>query len=583
MTPEEKFNQDIWWILQEIRTDELLTPKGENIEFNIRTQSKTISKVKNYFTAIPSDDVQTKLLYKLKDWKAIDVELVDNILKGSDVFHPRIHKLTIKRPKFDELYKEYERIYNTDEQFFNNEKEKIQNIKVGTQHKIARDKWLNVKRILDAIYKLISPFNTEKKVDYQSTLSNILSKRDIKIHNRNLGQKIFLDPNKLPKEQQQFFESTLRHLLDIEAVNYVNYEDENMISSSEPIRNFLKGNILIRDRNKFEQYHNQIAEFVDFIQQDGKERFPELYDKHPKVVEQIQPVNIEPNYPRPMIEITGEADRGMRWLNEKHHQTQLQRKQFKQDRILQTKKDKYVHAIDEIIERLESYDDGRKNISIDYHYFNFEDRMDDSKIFERFLDKLVRAGCLEKFGRSNYAGGTSFSFIGVDLGKLKKYREKIIKEKGVNDIGNELKGNGNIEHISTTTEFVDKYIISVKDREIWVNQYLISKPHAVGSNFEFFEHIRLHPSHTKIERDKLPSKFGRSSIKEQVKTKSFIKIVNELGFKGEILKAFFYDRGKDTITYRGDEITKENLQKAGVKIPLFLKELELAHTKNSPE
>ncbi len=128
-----------------------------------------------------------------------------------------------------------------------------------------------------------------------------------------------------------------------------------------------------------------------------------------------------------------------------------------------------------------------------------------------------------------------------------------------------------------------KFIVSVKDREIWVNEYLIGKPHAVGSNFEFFDHIRSQAPHTKINRDELPSKYGSLSIKEQVENKSFIKILNGLGFKGEILKAFFYKRGKDTLIYRGDEITKENLIEAGVKITLFLKELELAHTKNSPE
>ena len=40
MTPEEKFNQDVWWILREIRNDEFLTPKGEKVEFRVRVQPK---------------------------------------------------------------------------------------------------------------------------------------------------------------------------------------------------------------------------------------------------------------------------------------------------------------------------------------------------------------------------------------------------------------------------------------------------------------------------------------------------------------------------------------------------------------
>lgn len=138
----------------------------------------------------------------------------------------------------------------------------------------------------------------------------------------------------------------------------------------------------------------------------------------------------------------------------------------------------------------------------------------------------------------------------------------------------------------TTLLIPDKYKISVKDREIWVNEYLIGKPHSVGSNFEFFDYIRSKQSHTLIERNKMPNVgdgIGYGYTKKAIGKKSFIKILNNLGFKGEILKAFFYKRSKDTLIYRGDEITKEDLEKAGVKTSLFLKELELAHIKNSPE
>ncbi len=155
--------------------------------------------------------------------------------------------------------------------------------------------------------------------------------------------------------------------------------------------------------------------------------------------------------------------------------------------------------------------------------------------------------------------------------KSQKQKKEIISQKS--DEQSEL-----VAHL-----ILDKYKVSVKDREIWVNKYLIGKPHAVGSNFEFFEYIRSKEPNTRISREALPNFGGSLTLKEQVKSKSFIKIVNELGFKGEILKAFFYKRSKDTLTYRGDQVTEEDLEKAGVKKSLFLKELELAHARNSPE
>ncbi len=170
-------------------------------------------------------------------------------------------------------------------------------------------------------------------------------------------------------------------------------------------------------------------DYIGHVRRVNNEILKNIKDEETNEQFQIQPTNIELNYPRSTIEIQEKAAEGMRWTLDRQLQEQLQRKRFKQDRILQSKEDKYIHAINEIIERLESYDDGQTNISIDYHYFNFEDRMDDSKIFERFLDKLVHAGCLEKFGRSNYASGTNFSFIGVNLKKLKEYKTTLGEEK----------------------------------------------------------------------------------------------------------------------------------------------------------
>lgn len=132
------------------------------------------------------------------------------------------------------------------------------------------------------------------------------------------------------------------------------------------------------------------------------------------------------------------------------------------------------------------------------------------------------------------------------------------------------------------TEMPTIFEVKIRDRYIWINNYLLSKPHATGSNLEFFEYVQKQPPNTKIERNKLPN-FGDLSLKQEVKNKSFIKILTELGFKGELLKAFFPKRGQDMLIYRGDKITKKDLEKTGVKMSLFIKELELAHLKSSPE
>jgi hypothetical protein len=121
-----------------------------------------------------------------------------------------------------------------------------------------------------------------------------------------------------------------------------------------------------------------------------------------------------------------------------------------------------------------------------------------------------------------------------------------------------------------------KYILTIKDREIWINNYLLSRPHTTGTNLAFFEYISSQPKNTDITEDKMPL-----YLKESMSKKRIIAILGKLGFTGELLKAFFPKRGKSQITYRGNKITKNDLKKAGIKIPVFIKQLELAHTKNS--
>jgi len=35
MTPEEKFNQEVWWILQEIKKEQLATARDKPVDFHL--------------------------------------------------------------------------------------------------------------------------------------------------------------------------------------------------------------------------------------------------------------------------------------------------------------------------------------------------------------------------------------------------------------------------------------------------------------------------------------------------------------------------------------------------------------------
>jgi hypothetical protein len=117
--------------------------------------------------------------------------------------------------------------------------------------------------------------------------------------------------------------------------------------------------------------------------------------------------------------------------------------------------------------------------------------------------------------------------------------------------------------------------VAVKDRQIWVNDFLLSKPHAVGGNKGFFDYL-FENAGVSLVRNGMPE-----YAKAEVGSKNFSKVLNELGFKGEILKAFFPERGKSTVLFR-KTVSVAQLEREGIKLPLLLQELRTANIRNSP-
>lgn len=105
MTPEERFNQQVWWILQEIRKEQFYEPEDgkDKVGFSIRTQENH---------ATPSPDEQRKLLNTLKGWGIFELRpRIDDLFRGNtDLLNPTTHFiLTINLPKFEETYTKFQK------------------------------------------------------------------------------------------------------------------------------------------------------------------------------------------------------------------------------------------------------------------------------------------------------------------------------------------------------------------------------------------------------------------------------------------------------------------------------------------
>lgn len=174
-------------------------------------------------------------------------------------FYEKLLKVYNKRVKFDDGKKNSRNMQDnldyadtSSRKAWEKKWEVIKAVQVASDHRLIRDQWLNIKRILDAIYKQLSPLIKGQQI-------------------------ISLNPDTLPAEQKRLFSSVLEDMLKAGVADYFKVESK-ILADSISIRRFLNGeSIIIKDINNFEEYRKKITELYNFIEQDGQKRFPKAY------------------------------------------------------------------------------------------------------------------------------------------------------------------------------------------------------------------------------------------------------------------------------------------------------------------
>lgn len=150
-----------------------------------------------------------------------------------------------------------------------------------------------------------------------------------------------------------------------------------------------------------------------------------------QVTEQVYYPETIPDKTEELIKLSREAD-------QREHQEILEDKRRREDaknaRILTSKVDKYVHAINTMIEfteaaksplSIENKNDPNR-CTVPYFYFNFENRLDTRLLFDSFLSELREAGCFKSYNRWATYWDLNYTFDEIDIGKLIKLRKKQI-------------------------------------------------------------------------------------------------------------------------------------------------------------
>ena len=97
MTPEEKFNLYIWWLLKRIKDEHLATTSNTPVEFHTGNVEYLDG------SGIPSIDKRNKLMLKLQELGAIKILEEPRYIIGTGT----IFVIEVLQPKFDEIYKKF--------------------------------------------------------------------------------------------------------------------------------------------------------------------------------------------------------------------------------------------------------------------------------------------------------------------------------------------------------------------------------------------------------------------------------------------------------------------------------------------
>ena len=100
MIPEEKFNSEMWQVLQKIRYISISAREGEALEWVMQARP---------IMSMPPIGVRQRMLLKIEEFGGIKIidEKVTNDTYGRDF----IYTFKLLQPKFDEIYEKYNKIF----------------------------------------------------------------------------------------------------------------------------------------------------------------------------------------------------------------------------------------------------------------------------------------------------------------------------------------------------------------------------------------------------------------------------------------------------------------------------------------
>lgn len=165
-TPEEDFNQEVWYVLGKIQKEKLATIRGKSVEYGFPVR-QVIG------VGVVSQERQKKILSKLQEWGALKIR--ENPWEPLEST-PNLYYLDLIEPRYEETYKKYQKAcdinsYLNDFQQKSLNNEKVPEFSQVEQDETKIDKWLESKDdwTLQKIWQVVSALNSAWQLEDEDT------------------------------------------------------------------------------------------------------------------------------------------------------------------------------------------------------------------------------------------------------------------------------------------------------------------------------------------------------------------------------------------------------------------------------
>lgn len=231
----------------------------ESILEKIAQESKAITIHAEYAT----DDIDSWRIYIISILKADALNAYhQQILEEYDKIEPQFQNAKNEASSNGVVPQDVSDGATLDSSFVEAEKRKALSITTLPDHQLLLERWQKINGILGAVYKQMPPLSMSSKVPIKADLSAF---------------------------QKHYVEDVLQFLMKQKVLGYLDYDKDSGVITTKYLRQYLEGqNILVLNREAFENYKMSVSALCSFIEKDWEHRFTDTPSLRKSIMQKLR-------------------------------------------------------------------------------------------------------------------------------------------------------------------------------------------------------------------------------------------------------------------------------------------------------